>query len=122
MKDKKDHLPIFGIGPMLCFIPTGITAVAVFLSAKGILPGRIDISWLKLVMTVIGILLILEGIVLFFCADLGGKLQDNIKDIHHIWMTVILVRTEEKWLYDLYGEDYKHYCKKVNRLIPWLPR
>ncbi len=163
MKDKKDHLPIFGIGPMLCFIPTGITAVAVFLSAKGILPGRIDISWLKLVMTVIGILLILEGIVLFFCADLGGKLQDNIKEnrlktngsyrfvrnpcyclyllgctgahliahnpyllilsvIHHIWMTVILVRTEEKWLYDLYGEDYKQYCKKVNRLIPWLPR
>ena len=160
MKDNKKHLPIFGIGPVLCFIPAAITAVAVFLSAKGIIPGKVDITWLCRVMTILGILLIAEGIALFFCADLGGKLQDNIKEnrlktngsyrfvrnpcyclyllgctgahlishnpyllilsvIYYIWMTVILRRTEEKWLTDLYGAEYEEYCKRVNRLIPW---
>lgn len=35
-------------------------------------------------------------------------------------MTIILKNTEEKWLYALYGEKYKEYCKKVNRCIPMI--
>ena len=40
------------------------------------------------------------------------------------WMilTVTLKRTEEKWLLDLYGQDYADYMKRVNRCIPWPPR
>ena len=39
------------------------------------------------------------------------------------WMilTVALKRTEEKWLRDLYGQDYADYRKQVNRCIPWPP-
>ena len=37
-------------------------------------------------------------------------------------MTVVLKRTEEKWLYDLYGKEYDAYCRKVNRCIPWKRR
>ena len=37
-------------------------------------------------------------------------------------MTVVLKNTEEKWLADLYGEEYEKYKKRVNRCIPWLPR
>ncbi len=33
-------------------------------------------------------------------------------------MTVALINTEEKWLLDLYGEEYAEYKKHVNRCIP----
>ena len=34
-----------------------------------------------------------------------------------IYMTLFLIFTEEKWLVDMYGEEYKKYCKKDNILI-----
>lgn len=34
-------------------------------------------------------------------------------------MTVVLKVTEEKWLHELYGQEYKEYCKCVNRCIPF---
>ena len=37
-------------------------------------------------------------------------------------MTVALINTEEKWLLDLYGEEYAQYKKQVNRCIPWKRR
>ena len=36
-----------------------------------------------------------------------------------LYMTVFLIMTEEKWLKDLYGQEYVDYCKRVNRCIPW---
>ncbi|MBO6114781.1 MAG: isoprenylcysteine carboxylmethyltransferase family protein [Lachnospiraceae bacterium] len=39
-----------------------------------------------------------------------------------IFMTVLMKCTEEKWLTDLYGEEYQAYCKRVNRCIPWFPK
>lgn len=39
-----------------------------------------------------------------------------------IVMTVLMKQTEEKWLYELYGEEYADYCKRVNRCIPWFVR
>ena len=39
-----------------------------------------------------------------------------------IYMTVFLKLTEEKWLTDLYGQEYIEYCKNVNRCIPWFPK
>lgn len=35
------------------------------------------------------------------------------------FMTVLMKLTEEKWLEDLYGQEYVSYCKSVNRCIPW---
>ena len=37
-------------------------------------------------------------------------------------MTIVLKNTEEKWLTDLYGEEYEEYKKRVNRSIPWKRR
>jgi protein-S-isoprenylcysteine O-methyltransferase Ste14 len=140
-----------------------LSAIGIWLAAKGIIPGRIDNKSVRVIMMVIGIFLILEGIVLFFGADLNGKLKDNIESnrlktdgsykyvrnpcyclfllgstgtvliahnpfllvlppLFYIWMTLILKGTEEKWLTDLYGDEYREYCKRVNRCIPWLPR
>ena len=39
-----------------------------------------------------------------------------------IYMTVFLKLTEEKWLADLYGQEYTEYCKRTNRCIPWFPK
>lgn len=52
---------------------------------------------------------------------------------HNVWllllppvfwaeMTIVLIHTEEKWLRNLYGQEYIDYCKRVNRCIPWFPR
>jgi len=39
--------------------------------------------------------------------------------INWLIMTVALKNTEEKWLLDLYGEEYATYLKQVNRCLPW---
>ena len=42
--------------------------------------------------------------------------------INWIILTVVLKNSEEKWLLNLYGQDYLDYKKRVNRLIPWIPK
>lgn len=163
IKNGKKHLPLYGIGPALCYSMALITAVCIWMAHKGYIPEKIDNKAIKLVFLIIGIALIIEGIVLFFGADLNGNLQENIKAnrlktngaykfvrnpcycvfwfgctgallIYANWillalpflfwieMTVVLKNTEEKWLANLYGQEYIDYCKRVNRCIPWLPR
>ena len=39
--------------------------------------------------------------------------------INWVIMTIALKKTEEKWLLDLYGDQYAAYLKQVNRCIPW---
>lgn len=39
--------------------------------------------------------------------------------LYWILMTVFVKTTEEKWLRDLYGQEYLDYCERVNRCIPW---
>ena len=39
--------------------------------------------------------------------------------INWLIMTIALKRTEEKWLLDLYGDEYAEYLRRVNRCIPW---
>lgn len=40
--------------------------------------------------------------------------------LYHAYMTVFLIKTEEKWLRKLYGQEYEEYCRNVNRCIPWI--
>lgn len=42
--------------------------------------------------------------------------------IDWIIMSIVLKNTEEKWLLDLYGQEYTEYKKRVNRSIPWFPK
>lgn len=37
-------------------------------------------------------------------------------------LTLVLKNTEEKWLFEVYGEEYMIYKKRVNRCIPWFPK
>lgn len=163
MEKKNEHLPIVGIGPVLCLPVAVVTAAAITASAYGIIPGAVANTAAKTIMLALGILLILEGIALFFGADAGGKLKDQIEEnklktngsyrfvrnpcyslfllasagavlIAHnpillvipalFWleMTIVLKRTEEKWLTELYGQQYTDYCEKANRCIPWFEK
>ena len=163
MENEKKHLPLFGIGPILCFPMAIISAAAIFLYIKGLIPFVIENKVIKYIFIVLGIVLIIEGLVCFFGADFGGGLIKSIKSnklktngayafvrnpcyavyllgstgallIAHnpvllilpilFWleMTIVLKNTEEKWLKELYGQEYIDYCKKVNRCIPWFPK
>ena len=42
--------------------------------------------------------------------------------INWLILTIVLKNTEEKWLADLYGQEYTDYKKRVNRCIPWFPK
>lgn len=79
-KDNKKHLPLYGIGPILCFPMALLTGIGIYCSAKGIISGLIQNKIVNTILFILGILLIIEGIVLFFAADLNGALQKNIKE------------------------------------------
>lgn len=40
--------------------------------------------------------------------------------IYWLILTVVMVKTEEKWLYDKFGESYAVYSRKVSRFVPFL--
>lgn len=71
MKKTREHLPIFGIGPFLVFPMTGVTIVAIVLSAKGIIPFTIQGKLVPIILLIVGILLIIEGIACFIGANFG---------------------------------------------------
>lgn len=37
-------------------------------------------------------------------------------------LTILMKRTEEKWLIRQYGEEYLAYARQVNRCWPWFPQ
>lgn len=39
--------------------------------------------------------------------------------LYWLFMTVLMKATEEKWLKNLYGQEYEDYCRRVNRCWPW---
>ncbi|OUM58024.1 hypothetical protein PIROE2DRAFT_16819 [Piromyces sp. E2] len=39
-----------------------------------------------------------------------------------LYLTILMINSEEKWLRDLYGNEYEEYCKRVNRCIPFPPK
>lgn len=156
---QKDHLPIFGIGPLLIGGIGIITAVFILLFfyafGIGILTGVP-----ALVMRIIGVMLIVTGVTVWFIGSVKSGMDESIKEnrlktdgiyawvrnpmysgfwmiitgVSFMWhnyllipvifinwgvMTAVLKNTEEKWLRDLYGQEYEEYCKRVNRCIPW---
>ena len=38
------------------------------------------------------------------------------------FLTLLMKATEEKWLSNLYGQEYEDYCARTNRCIPWFPK
>ena len=162
MKNDKDHLPIYGPGPVFGGVVIALTVAAMFCRNLPVFQCGNRVS-LRIPLIVIGIILILFAVFLWVYAVIITKIDDGILQNHLVttgayasvrtpiyssililctgvlmiggnvlflilpfvywaFLPVLLKNTEEKWLSDLYGEEYKEYCKKVNRCIPWFPK
>ncbi len=162
MENKKDHLPLFGVGPAIVFGQFGMTGIAIGFSYA------FDWNYLQfekfnIPLKAIGCIFILLGFYLDYSAKQKSKLFEHVAEnnlitdgvycivrnpvysgallicigavcitnklflfgivaVCWIYMTIFLINTEEKWLRNLYGQEYIDYCKNVNRCMPWFPR
>lgn len=157
--NRKNHLPIFGIGPWLVAGMALVAVIAIVLFCYVFRFGTIGGigAWL---LRIAGILLMTAGTVIWFIGAVRSDMDNSIKEnrlktdgiyawvrnpmysgwwflmtgVSLMWhnlllipvffinwgiMTCVLRSTEEKWLHDLYGQEYEDYCKRVNRCIPW---
>lgn len=155
---KREHLPLYGVGPIIGGFQVIITTIGVVLSCMGYFDfGKIEA--LNIPLKIIGIVLIIFGVYLYLSANFQSRVFDNITKnklvttgVYSIvrnpiysafllvctgavciannmvlfavpvlcwaFMTIVLKLSEEKWLKNLYGDEYVQYCKKVNRCIP----
>ena len=110
MENEKKHLPLFGIGPILCFPMAIISAAAIFLSIKGLIPFVIENKVIKYIFIVLGIVLIIEAFVrnpcyaVYLLGSTGALLIAHnpvlliLPILFWLEMTIVLKNTEEKWL------------------------
>ncbi|MBR5637502.1 MAG: hypothetical protein IKW81_11295 [Pseudobutyrivibrio sp.] len=96
-------LPLFGVGPILIFVIAIVNAIAIIVSSYVINIGILEGAWI-LVFRIVGGIIIVLGIV------------------DWLILTLVLKNTEEKWLFEVYGEEYMIYKNRVNRCIPWFPK
>jgi len=159
---KKDHLPLYGVGPMIVFGQILFTVIAILATGRAGFTVPVNAGF-KIAFRVIGILLIGYGLYLDISAKYRSKLFQKVQEnklitdgvyglvrnpvysgvwlgctgavllannlilvfvpvVCWIYMTIFLRETEEKWLRNLYAEEYISYCQRVNRCIPWFPR
>ena len=77
---KAKHLPVYGIGPVLC-VPLAVVMGIVFtLSIKGKIPSTDFGEMVNSILSIMGYIIILLGIFLCLGADKGNKLKSNIKE------------------------------------------
>ena len=76
---KKDHLPLFGVGPLIVLPQVILTIIGVVLEKKGIL-----IDWkfniFKIPMLICGIACIYLGIILWYGANFKCKIDIHIQE------------------------------------------
>ncbi len=158
MNDNDNHLPLFGVGPFLIAPILIITVISIALTWYDMVPVY---SLNSGILTVIGAVLIILGIIFWVMAVLKLNIDDEIKSdrlvttgiyglVRHpiyaaflyavtglilisnnlylfvlpviYWMvlTIAMIKTEEKWLTDKFGESYIEYSRKVSRFVPYL--
>ena len=76
---KKEHLPIFGVGPIIILPQIIITIIGVILTEKGIL---LDWSFgiLKIPLLILGVASVVCGILLFYGAVFKSRIDRKIKE------------------------------------------
>ena len=114
VKDSQ-KLPMFGVGPYLVGSLGVLTLAGMLLSGNILKSGMLGGFWV-IIFRVIGTLIILSGLM---CHNWWLIV---IQIINWGIMTIVLKNTEEKWLENLYVEEYMEYKSQVNRCILWFPR
>ncbi len=112
---------IFILIGILCFI-IGIT-----LWLKAVIIDRLDTHIIKNELMTTGVYAYVRNPVysafMFVCTGVlmiyGNLILLLLPIIYWGFMTILMKSTEEKWLEDLYGQEYIQYLQRVNRCIPW---
>lgn len=77
---KAKHLPVYGIGPVLCVPLAVVMGILFTMSIKGKIPSTDFGEMVNSILSIVGYIIILLGIVLCLGADKGDKLKSNIKE------------------------------------------
>ena len=112
---------IFILIGILCFV-IGIT-----LWLRAVIIDRLDAHIIKNELVTTGVYAYVRNPVysafMFVCTGVlliyGNLILLLLPIIYWVFMTVLIKSTEEKWLEDLYGQEYIQYLQRVNRCIPW---
>lgn len=78
MENKSEHLPLFGVGPIIVYGQFILTAVSIILTM--IFDIKIRIDWLQIPFIIVGIIFIVFGFYLDLSAKLKSKLFENVKE------------------------------------------
>ena len=112
---------IFILIGILCFI------IGIILWVKAVIIDRLDAHIIKNQLVTTGVYAYVRNPVysafMFVCTGVlliyGNLILLLLPIIYWGLMTVLMKSTEEKWLEDLYGQEYVQYRQRVNRCIPW---
>ncbi|OUM59414.1 hypothetical protein PIROE2DRAFT_15075 [Piromyces sp. E2] len=139
-KKKEDHLSIYGVGPYygqsntfvivnehvegVLRLPCRIVSVililiGIYIWIQAVLIDKIDDGIMENQLVTHGIyawvrnpiyssvMIICTGVVI----ATGNVVFFFLPVVFWLCMTVLVSQTEEKWLRELHGETYEHYCK-----------
>ena len=112
---------IFILIGILCF------AIGITLWLRAVIIDRLDAHIIKNELVTTGVYAYVRNPVysafMFVCTGVlmiyGNLVLLLLPIIYWGFMTVLMKSTEEKWLEDLYGQEYVQYRQRVNRCIPW---
>ena len=112
---------IFILIGILCF------AIGITLWLRAVIIDRLDAHIIKNELVTTGVYAYVRNPVysafMFVCIGVlliyGNLVLLLLPIIYWGFMTVLMKSTEEKWLEDLYGQEYIQYLQRVNRCIPW---
>lgn len=121
MKEMRTPLLVLGILLILSGIALWIYAVLISKIDDGIKENRlVTTGAYALVRNPIysAAMIACTGVILL----LGNAWFFPLPLFYWLFMTVLMKATEERWLKNLYGQEYEDYCRRVNRCWPWLPK
>ena len=112
---------IFILIGILCF------AIGITLWLRAVIIDKLDTHIIKNELVTTGVYAYVRNPVysafMFVCTGVlliyGNLVLLLLPIIYWGFMTVLMTSTEEKWLEDLYGQEYIQYLQRVNRCIPW---
>ena len=112
---------IFILIGILCF------AIGITLWLRAVIIDKLDTHIIKNELVTTGVYAYVRNPVysafMFVCTGVlliyGNLVLLLLPVIYWGFMTVLMKSTEEKWLEDLYGQEYIQYLQRVNRCIPW---
>lgn len=78
MKNKQ-HLPMYGVGPVYVAVILALTVAGIVLTAVGYIP-TVRIEFIRIPLRIIGILMIVLGAWFWWSAVFRSRVDDHIKD------------------------------------------